>query len=174
MIPAIEPLCCRRCDRYRLQKTRCTSIFADSIACGLIGPFISLQRVRLGGDRLLPPEKQRGFWSMSGRTPAIVMVGQSADMLSCRSRPFLLFSRVGFQSVAAIHPGAETIDEPATQQRNEVCQPDLAARILRSQLALERELQPEMGIREGNLVRAGLMATADEWPWQGQVEQLRL
>lgn len=88
MIPAIEPLCCRRCDRYRLQKTRCTSIFADSIACGLIGPFISLQRVRLGGDRFLPPEKQRGFWSMSGRTPAIVMVGQSADMLSCRSRPF--------------------------------------------------------------------------------------
>jgi len=127
---------------------RCTSISADSIVSGLITRFISLQHALLNDERFLPAEKQRGFWSMNGRTPASVTAGRSAECHNAGSSPFLLFGRNRCQSAAAFRPGVETMDEQANRRRTEISGANLAERILRSCVALKQELQSEMGIRE--------------------------
>jgi len=153
---------------------RCTSISADSIVSGLITRFISLQHALLNDERFLPAEKQRGFWSMNGRTPASVTAGRSAECHNAGSSPFLLFGRIGAKALPRFvqawkqwtskRIGGE-LKFPAP-----IWQKEFFDHVLRSSKSYSQKWEY---VRE-NPVRAGLVAPADQWAWQGQIEELRL
>ncbi len=68
----------------------------------------------------------------------------------------------------------ERMDEQRNQTVACSSKPCLAGGILRSHSSLVRKLQPEVDYVRQNPVRVGLVGNADDWPWQGQIEELRL